>query len=60
LDSGILLLDCPDHYVTEDLEEGPIIDRQVSRISHPDLVADLFRKGHDLERIVLTELYAGT
>jgi formyltetrahydrofolate hydrolase len=60
LNSGILLLDCPNHYVTEDLDEGPIIDQHVTRISHRDQVADLVQKGRDLERIVLSELYAGT
>jgi len=41
------------HYVTEELDEGPILDQEVTRVSHRDSVADLTRKGRDLETIVL-------
>ena len=41
------------HYVTEQLDEGPIIAQDVIKISHRDAVADIQRKSKDLERIVL-------
>jgi formyltetrahydrofolate deformylase len=41
------------HYVTSDLDEGPIIEQDVVRISHRDDVKELIRKGKDMERIVL-------
>lgn len=41
------------HYATEDLDEGPIIEQDVVRVSHRDTVADLVRKGRDMERLVL-------
>jgi len=41
------------HYVTADLDEGPIIAQDVMAVSHQDTVADLIRKGKDLEKIVL-------
>ena len=41
------------HYVTADLDEGPIIDQDVERISHRDTPEDLIRKGRDIERRVL-------
>ena len=41
------------HYATAQLDEGPIIEQDVVRVSHRDSVADLIRKGRDLERIVL-------
>ena len=42
------------HYATQDLDEGPIIDQDVTRTSHRDSVADLTRKGRDVERSVLS------
>jgi formyltetrahydrofolate deformylase len=42
------------HYVTEVLDDGPIIEQDVARISHRDQVADLVARGRDLERIVLS------
>jgi formyltetrahydrofolate deformylase len=42
------------HYVTSDLDEGPIIEQDVMRASHRDSVDDLIRKGRDLERVVLS------
>jgi formyltetrahydrofolate deformylase len=41
------------HYVTRDLDQGPIIDQDVTRVSHRDTVLDMARKGRDLERLVL-------
>ena len=41
------------HYVTADLDEGPIIEQDVERISHRDTPDDLVRKGRDIERRVL-------
>jgi formyltetrahydrofolate deformylase len=41
------------HYVTADLDEGPIIEQDVERISHADTPEDLVRKGRDIERRVL-------
>lgn len=42
------------HYVTEDLDEGPIIEQDVVRVSHADTVEELTRKGADVERQVLS------
>jgi formyltetrahydrofolate deformylase len=42
------------HYVTEDLDEGPIIEQDVIRVSHRDTVAELTRRGADIERQVLS------
>jgi formyltetrahydrofolate deformylase len=39
--------------VTADLDQGPIIEQDVARVSHRDAVADLVRKGRDLEKVVL-------
>jgi formyltetrahydrofolate deformylase len=41
------------HYVTPALDQGPIIDQDVARVSHRDSVNDLIRKGRDLEKTVL-------
>ena len=51
---GVKLIGATSHYVTEELDEGPIIDQDVTRVSHRDQVADLVQKGRDLERIVLS------
>lgn len=51
---GVKLIGATSHYVTEDLDEGPIIDQDVARISHRDQVEDLVQKGRDLERMVLS------
>jgi formyltetrahydrofolate deformylase len=53
-DRGVKLIGATSHYVTEDLDEGPIIEQDVTRVSHRDQVADLVQKGRDLERIVLS------
>jgi formyltetrahydrofolate deformylase len=52
-DRGVKLIGATAHYVTEDLDEGPIIDQETVRVSHRDDVAMLTRKGRDLETIVL-------
>jgi formyltetrahydrofolate deformylase len=49
----VKLIGATAHYVTEDLDEGPIIEQEVARASHRDDVASLTRKGRDLETIVL-------
>ena len=50
---GVKLIGATAHYVTRDLDEGPIIDQDVERISHRDTPEDLSRKGRDIERRVL-------
>jgi formyltetrahydrofolate deformylase len=50
---GVKLIGATAHYATEDLDEGPIIDQDVTRVTHRDSVADLTRKGRDLETAVL-------
>jgi formyltetrahydrofolate deformylase len=50
---GVKLIGATAHYVTDDLDEGPIIDQDVERISHRDTPDDLVRKGRDIERRVL-------
>ncbi|MDA2958146.1 MAG: formyltetrahydrofolate deformylase [Ilumatobacteraceae bacterium] len=52
-DRGVKLIGATAHYVTEELDEGPILDQEVSRVTHRDSVAELTRKGRDLETIVL-------
>ncbi len=51
---GVKLIGATAHYVTEDLDEGPIIEQDITRISHRDQVEDLLQKGRDLERMVLS------
>jgi len=50
---GVKIIGATSHYVTADLDAGPIIEQDVVRVSHRDAVEDLIRKGKDLERIVL-------
>ena len=50
---GVKLIGATAHYVTKELDEGPIIDQDVERISHRDTPEDLVRKGRDIERRVL-------
>ncbi|HRJ70409.1 MAG TPA: formyltetrahydrofolate deformylase [Beijerinckiaceae bacterium] len=50
---GVKLIGATAHYVTSDLDEGPIIEQDVERISHADTPDDLVRKGRDIERRVL-------
>jgi formyltetrahydrofolate deformylase len=51
---GVKLIGATSHYVTEVLDDGPIIEQDVVRISHRDTVEDLIRKGRDLEKVVLS------
>jgi formyltetrahydrofolate deformylase len=51
---GVKLIGATSHYVTAELDNGPIIEQDVVRISHRDQVEDLIRKGRDLERTVLS------
>ncbi|MEQ1601547.1 MAG: formyltetrahydrofolate deformylase [Methylophilaceae bacterium] len=51
---GVKLIGATSHYVTEVLDEGPIIEQDIDRISHRDQVEDLIQKGRDLERVVLS------
>ena len=50
---GVKVIGATAHYVTADLDEGPIIEQDVERISHRDSPDDLIRKGRDIERRVL-------
>jgi len=50
---GVKLIGATAHFVTPDLDEGPIIEQNIERISHYDSVEDLIRKGNDIESIVL-------
>ena len=50
---GVKVIGATAHYVTADLDEGPIIEQDVERISHRDTPRDLIRKGRDIERRVL-------
>jgi len=50
---GVKVIGATAHYVTPDLDAGPIIEQDIIRVSHRDTVEDLVRKGRDLERIVL-------
>jgi formyltetrahydrofolate deformylase len=51
---GVKLIGATAHYVTEVLDDGPIIEQDVIRISHRDSLLDLVQKGRDLEKIVLS------
>lgn len=50
---GVKLIGATAHYVSSELDAGPIIEQDVARVSHRDSVEDLIRKGRDLERVVL-------
>ncbi len=52
---GVKMIGATSHFVTNDLDEGPIIAQDIVRISHKDSVKDLVRKGRDLERLVLAK-----
>ncbi len=52
---GVKIIGATSHYVTEILDDGPIIEQDVIRISHKDSLTDLIRKGRDLERLVLAK-----
>jgi len=52
---GVKIIGATSHYVTTDLDAGPIIEQDVARCSHVDTVQNLIRKGRDLEKIVLSQ-----
>lgn len=51
---GVKIIGATSHYVTGDLDEGPIIEQDVIRVTHRQTVADLVRQGRDLEKVVLS------
>src|SRR5438309_357672 len=51
---GVKLIGATSHYVTDVLDDGPIIEQDVVRISHRDSLDDLLQKGRDLEKVVLS------
>jgi len=53
-EKGVKIIGATSHYVTKDLDQGPIIEQDIVRVSHRDNVQDLVRKGEDLEKIVLS------
>ncbi len=53
-DRGVKVIGATSHYVTSELDAGPIIAQDVTRVSHTDAVEDLIRKGRDLEKLVLS------
>lgn len=53
-EKGVKLIGATSHYVTEELDEGPIIEQDVVRVSHRDQLEDLVQKGRDLEKAVLS------
>jgi formyltetrahydrofolate deformylase len=50
----VKIIGATSHYVTQDLDAGPIIEQDVARVTHKDAVEDLIRKGRDLEKLVLS------
>ncbi len=50
---GVKLIGATAHYVTEELDDGPIIEQTIAHVSHRDEVSDLIRKGRDTERLAL-------
>ncbi len=53
-DRGVKLVGATSHYVTNDLDAGPIIEQDITRISHRDSVESIIHKGRDIEKIVLS------
>jgi formyltetrahydrofolate deformylase len=51
---GVKIIGATSHYVTADLDAGPIIEQDVVRVTHKDTISDLIHKGRDLEKIVLS------
>jgi formyltetrahydrofolate deformylase len=51
---GVKMIGATSHYVTADLDAGPIIEQDIVRVNHRDSVADLVRKGRDIEKLVLS------
>eukprot|EP00775_Hariotina_reticulata_P004671 gene4671-4925_t len=52
-DRGVKIIGATAHYATSELDAGPIIEQDITRITHRDSPADMVRKGRDLERLVL-------
>lgn len=52
---GVKIIGATSHYVTAELDQGPIIEQDVARITHRDAVADLVQKGRNLEKLVLSK-----
>ena len=52
---GVKIIGATSHYVTAELDAGPIIEQSVVRVSHKDNIEDLVRKGRDLEKVVLSQ-----
>ncbi len=50
---GVKIIGATSHYVTEELDQGPIIEQDVVRVSHRDTLEDMVKKGRDLEKLVL-------
>jgi formyltetrahydrofolate deformylase len=50
---GVKIIGATSHYVTEELDEGPIIEQDITRVSHSHSIEDFIMKGRDLERMVL-------
>ena len=50
---GVKIIGATSHYVTEELDKGPILEQDIVRVTHRDAVADFIRKGKDVEKIVL-------
>ncbi|MFQ3339901.1 MAG: formyltetrahydrofolate deformylase [Gammaproteobacteria bacterium] len=53
-DKGVKIIGATSHFVTSDLDEGPIIEQNIERVSHSDTAEDLTRKGNDIESSVLS------
>ena len=51
---GVKIIGATSHYVTDDLDQGPIIEQDVTRVSHRDSIESMVRKGRDLEKLVLS------
>lgn len=51
---GVKIIGATAHFATAELDAGPIIEQDVTRITHRDSVQDMIRKGRDLERIVFS------
>src|SRR5205823_9684641 len=51
---GVKLIGATSHYATTDLDEGPIIDQDVARVSHRDGLDDIIQQGRDVEKVVLS------
>jgi formyltetrahydrofolate deformylase len=51
---GVKIIGSTSHYVTDELDAGPIIEQEVVRVTHADTVNDIIRKGRDLEKAVLS------